>query len=169
MTMRQFGPPFESNPAAAVVAGETRAEVRGDARRRDGQERRHRPQAVRREGRRKAAAGGAAQAAAATHHQAQSAAAGGADAVGDVRPAVVAAVDVVGVLDDHRELHGVVRRAAGEQTRLDAVLRMHSTDTDRPPAQKRQKRKGECNACVPRIAPVCQPEICYDVGVLMRP
>jgi len=110
---------FESIPAAAAaVAGEARPEVRGDAGRGGGQERRHHPQ-VRREGRRQA---GAAAAAAATGGPAPAAAAAaGADAVGDVPPAVVAAVHVLGLVNDHRQLHGVLWRAADEPPGLDAL------------------------------------------------
>jgi len=110
---------FESIPAAAAaVAGEARPEVRGDAGRGGGQERRHHPQ-VQREGRPQA---GAAAAAAATEAPAPAAAAAaGADAVGDVRPAVVAAVHVLGLVNDHRQLHGVLWRAADEPPGLDAL------------------------------------------------
>jgi len=111
---------FESIPAAAAaVAGEARPEVRGDAGRGGGQERRHHPQ-VQREGRPQA--GAAAAAAAATEAPAPPpAAAAGADAVGDVRPAVVAAVHVLGLVNDHRQLHGVLWRAADEPPGLDAL------------------------------------------------
>lgn len=127
-------------------AGEARAEVRGDARRRHGQERRHRAQ-VRREAHLQttpspageaaeaaATAGEAATATAAASSPTPSAAGGGADAVGDVRPAVLAAVDVVGLLNDHRQLNGLLRRtaaaaAAGEPARLDAILSTHITES----------------------------------------
>ena len=118
---------FESIPAAAAaVAGEARPEVRGDAGRGGGQERRHHPQ-VQREGRPQAGAAAAAAAAteapaaAAAATEAPAAAAAGADAVGDVRPAVVAAVHVLGLVNDHRQLHGVLWRAADEPPGLDAL------------------------------------------------
>ena len=132
---------FESIPAFAV-AGEARPEVRGDAGRGGSQERRHHPQ-VQREGRRQAsttaaaavssakAPAAAAAAAAATEASAPPAAAG-ADAVGDVRPAVVAAIHVLGLVNDHRELHGVLRRAADEPPGLDALTL--SATRHRPPA-----------------------------------
>jgi hypothetical protein len=142
------------NPAV-VVAGETRAEVRGDARRGDGQERRHRPQ-IRREGRRQAAAATTTEAAAAAATGVPALSATAADAVGDVRPAVVAAVDVVGVLNDHRELLGVVWRpaAAGEQAGMDAVLR---TPTDRSRTSSAKRRTQTRNAMLENWSPRCRP------------
>lgn len=131
---------FESIPAA--VAGEARPEIRGDAGRGGGQERRHHPQ-VRREGRRQACAAAAAAAATeapplpASAAAAEAPAAAGADAVGDVRPAVVATVHVVGLVNDHRELHGVLRRAADEPPRLDAL----TSECNPAPAGHHHQRK----------------------------
>jgi hypothetical protein len=125
----------ESEPVpAAAVAGEARPEVRGDAGRGGGQERRPRRQ-VRREGRGQAGAG-----AGAGPGPAAAAAGTGADAVGDVRPAVVAAVHVLGLVNDDRELHGVLRRAAAEPPGLDALLTREGRRprTGRPPARKRK-------------------------------
>jgi hypothetical protein len=142
---------FESIPPH--VAGEARPEVRGDAGRGGGEERRHRPQV-----RRQASTAAAAAAAAASE----------AGAVGDAGPAVVAAVHVLGLVDDNRELHGVLRRAADQPPGLDAVLTGGRVQGSPAPAGHRResseagcgesgRRSAElqmrCDACVPRIAP----------------